>query len=409
MTEQWWATTEPLVLHVIPTPAARGAQREARALADQLDAPGRRAHRVLSLFDGPGQVRADFSLGFDGGSAPAVGYDPRLLPILRTALRRLDPAVVVAHGSDPLKYLVPAMLGRRRPLAYYAIGTYSGLKERRLHLWLWKRILKRVDVVAAEGLEVEEECRTLLGVPADRVVVIPNGRDPSRFHPSEQARPPGDPVLTFIGALTPGKRPDRFIEVVAELRRQGLHFRAQLIGDGLLGPSLRAGAAESGVELLGSRPDIAELLRSTDVMVFPSRPAGEGMPGVLIEAGLSGVPVVATDVPGVSTIVADGETGVIVAHDDLSAMVSATSSLLEGVDRGRAMGKAARQRCSDLFSLDAVARRWLEVLGPLLPADRPGRRPDPAGPASGPVAAGARRMDLDVGDDAGRSSRPWPG
>jgi glycosyltransferase involved in cell wall biosynthesis len=317
--------------------------------------------------------------------------------------------VVVAHGSDPLKYLVPAMLGRRRPLAYYAIGTYSGPKERRLQLRLWKQILKWVDVVAAEGHEVEEECTTLLGLPADRVVMTPNGRDPSRFHPGALERPPGEPVLTFIGALTPGKRPDRFIEVVAELRRQGLHFRAQLIGDGPLGPSLQAGAAESGVELLGSRPDIAELLRSTDVMVFPSRPAGEGMPGVLIEAGLSGVPVVATDAPGVSTIVADGETGVIVAHDDLSAMVSATSSLLESAELRRAMGKAARQRCSDLFSLEAVARRWLEVLGPLLPAGRPGHRSGPRPAASGPVASGAGRVDRGEGDGMGGPSRTWPG
>ena len=191
MTEEWQQTTEPLVLHVIPTPVARGAQREARALADRLDRPGVRAHRVLSLFDGPPEVRPDISLRFPGGDAPAAGFDPRLVPELRSALGRFDPAVVVAHGGDPLKYLVPAMVGRRRPLAYYAIGTYAG--PRRRQLLLWRRLVARADVVAAEGEEVRAECISLLGVPAERVVMTPNGRDPEVFHPTDGRADRGRP------------------------------------------------------------------------------------------------------------------------------------------------------------------------------------------------------------------------
>jgi glycosyltransferase involved in cell wall biosynthesis len=366
MTELWRPTTEPLVLHVIPTPLARGAQREARALADTLDLPGIRAHRVLSLFNGPVEVRPDLSLGFPGGSAPAVGFDIRLVGKLRSALRRLDPTLVVAHGSDPLKYLVPAMAGYGRPLAYYAIGTYAGSHDRRLQLAVWRRLVARVDAIAAEGNEVKEECTYLLGVPAERVTMTPNGRDPEVFRPRPgPARPL--PVVTFVGALTDGKRPDRFVEVVAELRRRAIEFRAQLVGDGPLRPSLVGPAAEAGVELLGSRSDIADILAQSDLLVFPSRPAGEGMPGVLIEAGLCGLPLVATDVPGVSTIVADGETGLVVGADDLSAMVEATARLLTDRTLRTQMGDAARQRCIELFSLDAVAAKWLEVLGPLLP------------------------------------------
>src|SRR5579871_3504932 len=99
-----WQTHEPpLVLHVIPTRRARGGQREARALADNLDRAGVRAHRVLSLFGGFDEVRADVALDLPGGRAPAVGFDPRAVLALRRSLRRLDPSVVVAHGSEPLK------------------------------------------------------------------------------------------------------------------------------------------------------------------------------------------------------------------------------------------------------------------------------------------------------------------
>ena len=83
------AGDDALVLHVIPTPAARGAQREARALADSLDTPGVRRHRVLTLFESPPEVPFDFSLGFRGGTDAAKGFDARIVIPLRTELSRL--------------------------------------------------------------------------------------------------------------------------------------------------------------------------------------------------------------------------------------------------------------------------------------------------------------------------------
>jgi glycosyltransferase involved in cell wall biosynthesis len=202
--------------------------------------------------------------------------------------------------------------------------------------------------------------------------MTPNGRDPDVFHPRQSDPSDLPPMITFVGALTEGKRPDRFIEVVGALRARGLNFRAQLIGGGPLRDALIGPALAAGVDLLGPRSDVAELLRQADLMAFPSRPAGEGMPGVLIEAGLSGLPVVATDVPGVSTIVANDETGYVVTEDDLPSMVAATARLLEDPALRAAMGRAARQRCMDRFSLEAVAAKWLEVLEPLLRAGAPG-------------------------------------
>jgi glycosyltransferase involved in cell wall biosynthesis len=355
----------PLVLHVIPTRLARGAQREARALADQLDAPGVRHHRVLSLFDGPSEVATDFSLDHPGGTTPGVGFDPRLAIRLRSTLATFDPAVVVAHGSEPLKYLVPAMLGRRRPLVYYAIGTYSG-SDRRLQLRMWGHLAARADLVAAEGDEVLEECVGRFGLPPERVVLAPNGRDPDKFHPRGGGGEPDRPLVIFVGALNSGKRPDRFVEVIARLRADGASLRAGVIGDGPLRDAVAGPAAAADVELLGARTDVALQMQRADILVFPSRPAGEGMPGVLIEAGLSGLPVVATAVPGVHAIVKDGETGFIVGVDDRSAMVAATASLVDDPELRSRMGRAAREHCLEHFSTDAVGARWMAILQPLL-------------------------------------------
>ncbi len=355
----------PVVLHVIPTAAARGAQREARALATRLDVPGSRHHRLLSLFGGPGQIPVDLSLDFPGGDRPAVGFDPRLVIRLRAMLRELSPAVVVAHGGDPLKYLVPAMLGTARPLAYYATGTFEHA-GRAARVALWRALVRRADVVAAEGDEVLEQCRRLLAVPEERSVLAPNGRDPVEFHPRHGSSEGTVPVVVFVGALTAGKRPDRFVAVVAALRRRGVELRAVICGDGPLASALERPAGDAGVELLGSRADVAEVLRGADVLVFPSLPTGEGMPGVLIEGGLSGLPVVATAVPGVHAIVDDGTSGFIVGVDDLDAMIDTTARLLVSPGLRQAMGAAARQRCLERFSLDAVATCWRSFLAPLV-------------------------------------------
>jgi glycosyltransferase involved in cell wall biosynthesis len=287
----------------------------------------------------------------------------------------VDPAVVVAHGSEPLKYLVPAMLAHRRPLAYYAIGTYSGAHGRAQE-WLWKLLLHRPDVIVAEGHEVRAECIARFGVAGRDVVFVPNGRDPTEFRPADQPKPPTPTRVVFVGALTDGKRPERFLDVVRTLRARGVHLDAAVVGAGPLYDRMVARAESAGVELLGARSDVPDLLRQADILVFPSLPSGEGMPGVLIEAGLSGLATVATDVPGVRSVVHDGVTGFVVGTEDVDAMVRSVARLVDDVELRTSMGRAARAHCTAHYSVDVVARAWSDVLQPLV--DGAGReRPHP--------------------------------
>ncbi len=355
----------PLVVHVIPSAAGRGAQREARALADHLDRPGHRHHRLLTMFAGPNEVTADLSLDHTARGAAGVGMDLHLVWRLRSLLVDLGPAAVIAHGSEPLKYLVAAMAGRRLPIVYYAIGTYSG-SHRRLQERGWKLLYGRPALIIAEGEEVRTECMERFGVPEPRVVFVPNGRDTITFRPPTDGPVTAPPRVLFVGALTSGKRPERFVAAVRSLRTQGLEFSAGIVGAGPLHGQLVDPARAAGVELLGSRPDVAELLRQADILAFTSLPSGEGMPGVLIEAGLSGLPVVATDVPGVRSIVTDGVTGLVVAAGDRDALVAALRRLLEDPELRASMGRAARQHCMSRFNIESVAEQWSVALRPLL-------------------------------------------
>jgi glycosyltransferase involved in cell wall biosynthesis len=354
----------PLVVHVIPSPRGRGAQRAARILVDRLNEQADVRHRLLGLFDGPPEVALDLAVGHPGGSRPAEGFDPRLALRLRRTLARLAPAAVVAHGGDSMKYAVAAVVGTGCPLVYCVIGTYAG-RPAAAHEWMWRRFMARADLVVAVGDEVLEECIGRFGVAPQRAVRIANGRDSSRFHPRSGPPESGPPTLIFVGALTQQKQPHRFVEVVKRLRAEGRALRALMVGDGPLAPSLAAPAEDCGIALLGARPDVPQLLRDADVFVFTSLPAGEGMPGVLIEAGLSGLPVVSTPVPGATSVLCQGATGLIV-DDSVSAIAAAVGDLLDHPDRRAAMGASARTRCASEFDLALMARRWHAALRPMV-------------------------------------------
>ena len=353
------------VLHVLPMDLARGSQIHARALRDALDRPERR-HLLLTLFEAPDRgLDPDISLGVHAGRLRRWGFDPRAALRLRRCARQLRPAVMVAHGSEALKYSIAARLRDCR-LVYYAIGVATPAVHdqptRALYRWLYHR----ADLIAGVSAEVVDECNQLMAVPRERLLLAPNGRDPGIYQP-HVGRGSGDlPTLAYIGHLTPEKRPEAMLEVTARLRARGRDLRAVMVGDGPLGTELRHRARQVGVEMLGVSNDIAAVMRECDVLLFPSGYHGEGMPGVLIEAGLAGLPVVATDVPGVSTIVESGRTGCIVPVGDVAAMVDAVDGLLSDPDRRTQMGRAARRRCESQFSLAASAAVWGQAIERLL-------------------------------------------
>jgi glycosyltransferase involved in cell wall biosynthesis len=347
-----------LVLHVLPVDLARGAQTYARALRDRLDGDDV-AHRTLTLFRSPpAALEPDITLDVPPGPARRAGLDPRAVLRLRGALRRLQPTIVVAHGGEPLKYAAFAGLSGAR-LAYYKIGvggTRLTAGKRAAHRWQ----LSRAGLVAAVSNDAAAEAAAL-GVPADRLHVVPNGRDPARFTPAAHTHA-GPVRLAFVGHLTASKRPERFVDLVRTLRADGVDVRGVMAGDGPLHADLVAAAAGSGVDVFGRVDDVPALLATSDVFVFPSIADGEGMPGVLIEAGLAALPTVTTAVPGAGDVVDDGATGFVVPVDDADALLHAARKLVHDQALRRDFGAAARARCSEHFTLDASIEAWRVLL-----------------------------------------------
>jgi glycosyltransferase involved in cell wall biosynthesis len=107
------------------------------------------------------------------------------------------------------------------------------------------------------------------------------------------------------------------------------------------------------------RADLDSLIGAADVVVLPS--FTEGLPHIALEASAGGVPVVATAVGGTPEVVADGETGILVAPRDHEAMAEAIVRLLKDDDLRRRMGDAGRARARSLFSAERMVQNTVGV------------------------------------------------
>jgi glycosyltransferase involved in cell wall biosynthesis len=359
-----------LVLHILPYDLARGAQRYARALVDYLD-PGRERHRILTLFAAePVLLEPDYELNVPRGGLRKLGVDPRAVIRLRKTLREVQPAALVAHGGEPAKYAALAAQDDL-PIAYLSIGSAHPNLRRPTSRYFHRMYTRRADVVVAVSSDVAREAQTTHGLSADRIVVIPNGRDAALFRPMEIRRE-GPVRLIFIGHLDDGKRPEIFIRMVEALSSRGLDVEARIVGEGHRGPELEPAATGAGVAMLGRRDDVPELLADSDILILTSRPP-EGMPGVLIEAGLTGLASVSTRIPGAADVIDDGVTGMLVDVFDFDALVDAVERLVNHEALRTDMGRRARERCLDRFTLEATAERWQRLLDEI--TGRPPVRP----------------------------------
>ena len=335
----------------------------ARALIDELNRrDGPWLHEMVSIFE-PERERptAEHSVNVPRGPLRDLGLDPRAIYGLRRVVRRLSPDLVVAHGGESAKYL---SLGGAsgRPYVYLAIGSAHPLLKHRGRRALHRHYTGRASMVVAVSRFVASEILEMTDVGPERVEIIHNGRDKDAFVPASRERAEGDAARAiFVGRMEGQKRPDWFIDAIRAVRQEGHAAEGIMVGAGPLIAELEPFARENGVKMLGRRDDVPDLMSSADFLIMTSRPP-EGMPGVLIEAGLSGLPAIATDVPGARDVIDDGVTGLIVDTDDQEALIDAVRRMISDDEMRAKMGEAARTRCCGFFSLEASADRWEAVL-----------------------------------------------
>lgn len=217
---------------------------------------------------------------------------------------------------------------------------------------------------------------------ADRIRLVPNGIDMQRFRPAcpEERRrirehlglPAERPIVVFVGFFSQDKQPrvafdawmalaDRH-RIDATLLFVGATKSAYFEVDDELAARMRHDAARAGrgerVRFTGMTHDVQEYLRASDVFVLPSR--REGLPVALLEAMASGLPCVASRLPGATdTIISDGDNGLLVPVGDVTAFADALAAVLADPARAAALASRARDTVSERFTNTAVADAWL--------------------------------------------------
>ena len=308
-------------------------------------------------------------------------------PVLRFAAlaRRLRPHVVHAHSGTAV-LAVPAALAVRRAGRLLDVhdapgnGRHSRATEA-AEGWLCRRL---GFVPVAHSTSVRREVAAAWRLPEAEVPVIPLCVPPELFTAvvdratwrQSLGIAPGELVVLSVARLVPTKNIGLLIDAAQLLRQRGTNATFVVAAGGPDGPALQERIDRLGLTdrflLLGTRTGaaLADVYGSADVFCSTSDYEGFGL--AVAEAMASGLPVVATAVGGVTDLVVDQATGVLVPAGDAGAVADALEALLGDPGRRRDLGEAGRARAAERFDRRRMAgdylARYHEVAGA-------GRRP----------------------------------
>jgi glycosyltransferase involved in cell wall biosynthesis len=346
-------------------------------------------HEVVGVCsDGPLVARARDD-GFRIATTRIVrGYNPvehwRTYRELTRFFRRENFDIV--HVHTPVAALVGRLAARRagvRTIVYTAHGFY--FHDR---MPAWKRLLfvgleylggRATDILFTQSAEDAATARRHALCRGGTIEAIGNGSDPARFFPAapaDAARPAlrralgaddATPVIAMIGRLVAEKGYPELFEAMRSVDAQlwiiGERLKsdhAQTI-DAQIENVQRDPILKGRVRFLGYRGDVPDLLRAADIFTLPSH--REGMPRSIVEAMLSGLPVVATDIRGSREEVIDGATGYLVPLGDTAALAHALAKLARDPGLRRALGDAGRVRALEVHDESRIVARQIALLG----------------------------------------------
>jgi glycosyltransferase involved in cell wall biosynthesis len=384
--------SKPHVLTLTDSLGPGGAERVAVELAVRADPTRFQRSLCVTRSEAPNRTAQDRVGRLQAEGVTVLRMDRRnradlrawrpLIGYLRS--RRVD--ILHAHkfGSN----VWAAVLGRllRVPVivAHEHTWSFEGQPLRKL---VDRTIVARgSDVVIAVSEADRRRMIELVGMPANRVVLIPNGiptppaEDGSAVR-AELGFGQDVAILALTAVLRDQKAIDVMLQAMARLRTTQPQAQLLIVGSGdqtrLRAEASRLGVADA-VTFMGSRADVPKILAASDVGVLSSD--FEGMPLAVLEYMAARLPVVATDVGGVPQIVDHGRSGLLVAPRDPAALAAAIDTVLSDRAMARSMGEAGHARQQREFSVEVMAERVYRLYDSLLAGLGP--RPVSSEPAS---------------------------
>ncbi len=293
----------------------------------------------------------------------------------------------ILHIHCPVSPFLPLLALRiaKQPV----VGTFHSTVMSDLAFRLFRRVLlpsyRRLD----RTLAVSEEARScvLRHFPGP-VDILPNGVNLERFRPGLRRLErfdDGVPNILFVGRHDPRKGLPELMQACRALALDGILFRLIIVGDGSLRRRIEGmahGPLEGRVHFEGrvSNENLPRYYASSDIFCSPAR-GGESFGIVLLEAMASGVPIVATDLPGYRTVLTPGAEGLMSRPRDPMSLRAALETLLARPDLRAEMG-ARGIETARRYAWPKIAARLEEIYGSLVGPGRvtagieePGGRP----------------------------------
>ncbi|MBA4031207.1 MAG: glycosyltransferase [Planctomyces sp.] len=367
------AHTPPRILMVITELDRGGAEQQFVQLALGLQ---ERGWKVRAVCLGP---RAELCVPLETTGIEVAWLDARGLLSAGRVLWRLRRHILEFRPDLVQTFLFHAnILGRLAARWAGVRKIVCGLRvaEKRAHWhgtieWLTASLVT-CWVCVSEG--VRSHARDVWRLPADRLVVIPNGLDVSKWRsvtPIDRASlriPANAEVLLSVGRLDYQKGIDLLLQAFATVSRERPLARLVIAGEGPLRPQLESLAnglphGADRVHFLGQRADIPALLAMCDLFVLASR--WEGMPNALMEAMAAGKPCVATRVEGIPELLRQGEAGWLVDGENETALAATIQAALSDPTARQAFGRAAQEISVKDFTADSMIDRYAQLYAEL--------------------------------------------
>jgi glycosyltransferase involved in cell wall biosynthesis len=353
-----------------------GAESQLRTLALHLRRIGQQVTILTPLLHYGPQITVERCYGIPVGRlryprVRAIGGGImclRLAAFLLQHGRRYDAwHVHIGHHLGAVTCLLGALLGK--PVVLKISGWWEleqGLlaPDRNPLDVLARSWLKRAGTIQAISTRIASEL-TRHGFPADRILVLPNAVDTSRFRVRAGLRKPGAPfTAVFVGRLVEEKGLGTLMEAWAEAFHGRTDVRLRLVGGGPLEQPLGQQAAALGiaaqVEFLGHQDRVEEILAEADVGVLPSRI--EGLSNTLLEFMACGLPPIASRVSGSEDFVVPGRNGWLFPVSDAKALAACLREA-GGLPAERLfeLGRQARADVESAAAVSTVVGRLLSL------------------------------------------------
>jgi glycosyltransferase involved in cell wall biosynthesis len=303
----------------------------------------------------------------------------RLLRLIR--LQRYAIVQTYHQKSDTYGALIARVAGVKHLVSS---KRDTGQLRKPLHTFLNRRLsgLFEAIIMAAEGVRTAVSARDRLDAHR-RIVTIYNGVDTHEFRPPQSEERAAararlgfgatDFVVGMIAGLRPEKNHDVLLAALRLLAPEISDLRVLLVGGGPLleryREQVRAGPLAAVSVFTGDVPAVREYAWAMDVGCLTPG-SNEGFSNAVIEQMATGLPMIVTDVGGNSEAVVEGESGYVIPPGASLALAQALRRLHGDLDLRRAMGRAARARVEQLFSLEQMCARHAQLYCSLL--DGPG-------------------------------------